>query len=302
MKNFPKDFLPKDYIPSKLESDFFRKYLNNSIKNIKMNYFLKFSIVTFLSINLSSCNLLSSAGVTSAGQPTKEVDGELSSTTANSAINVDHSDWDKLLKQHVNDKGFVNYKGFKTDQDKLKAYLDKLAKLDPNDTWSVQELLAYYINLYNAATVQLILQNYPTKSIKDINGAWTKGFVKIGDNELSLGAIENGVLRKMEEPRIHFAINCASISCPKLMKEAFTAAKINEQLDTAAKEFINSDKNDISASNPKLSKIFDFYTGDFTVDGKKDLIGYINQYSKTKINPSANYTFKEYDWNLNEQK
>ncbi|MEZ4792574.1 MAG: DUF547 domain-containing protein [Gelidibacter sp.] len=267
-----------------------------------MKHFIKFSILSFLVFNLSSCNLLSAAGVTSQGQPTKEVNEDLTSTTANSAVNVDHSDWDKLLKKYVNAKGYVDYKGFKADQDKLDAYLDKLAKLKPTDSWSVQELLAYYINLYNAATIQLIVKNYPTKSIKDLKSPWTKAFVKVGNKELSLGTIENGVLRKMDEPRIHFAINCASISCPKLMNEAYTAAKINEQLDAAAKEFINGDKNDISANNPKLSKIFDFYTGDFKVNGKKDLIGYINQYSNIKINPNAKYTFKEYDWNLNEQK
>ena len=257
--------------------------------------------VTFLFLFLNGCSLFTAAGITSQGQPTKSVSGELTSTTANSAINVDHNEWDKLLKKYVNEKGFVDYKGLKKDEGKVKNYLDKLTKLDPNDKWSVQELLAYYINLYNAATIDLILQNYPTKSIQDIDGAFTKAFIKIGDRTLSLGGIENGVLRKMDEPRIHFAINCASFSCPKLMNYAYTAGKINEQLDEAVNEFINSDKNDISANNPKLSKIFDFYTSDFKVDGKKDLIGYINKYSKTKINPTATYTFKEYDWNLNEQ-
>ena len=267
-----------------------------------MKRLIKFSVLSFLLVNLYSCNLLSAAGITSQGQPTKEVDDTLTSTTANSVVNVDHSQWSSLLKKYVNEKGFVDYKGFKTDESKLDSYLTMLSKMEPTENWSVQELLAYYINLYNAATIKLILKNYPIKSIKDIKGAWTKGFVQIGDKNISLGAIENGVLRKMDEPRIHFAINCASFSCPKLMNEAYTAAKINEQLDAAAKEFINGDKNDISANNPKLSKIFDFYTGDFKVDGKKNLIGYINKYSRTKINPNTNYTFKEYDWSLNEQK
>ncbi len=196
----------------------------------------------------------------------------------------------------------VNYKGFKNDEAKLDAYLKMLSEKNPTNDWSVQELLTYYINLYNAATVKLIVENYPVKSIKDIDGAWTKGRVAVGDKMLSLGGIENGILRKMNEPRIHFAINCASISCPKLLDEAFTAATINEQLDRATKEFINSDKNDISASNPKVSSIFDWYQKDFAVNGKKDVIGYINQYSKTKINPGATLSYKEYDWNLNAQK
>lgn len=266
-----------------------------------MKSLIKFTFLIVLAFHLNSCNLTAAAGIGNQDQTIKEVDKKLIFTTANSAINLDHSDWDKLLKKHVNKKGFVDYKGFKIEQLKLEAYLTKLSKMKPNDDWSVQELLAYYINLYNAATVDLILKNYPTKSIKDINGAFKKSFIKIGNKELSLNAIENGVLRKMNEPRIHFAINCASYSCPKLMNFAYTASKINEQLDIATKEFINSDKNEITPSNPKLSKIFDFYTSDFKVGGKKDLIGFINLYSKIKINPNSKYTFIGYDWNLNEQ-
>lgn len=262
---------------------------------------LKIIALFFITISISGCRLTTAAGITSQGQPTKQVEGELISTTANSAINVDHSQWDKLLKKYVNEKGFVNYKGFKDDRQQLEEYLNMLAKKDPNNDWSVQELLAYYINLYNASTVQLILENYPTKSIQDIDGAFTKGFIKVGNHTLALGGVENGILRKMDEPRIHFAINCASVSCPKLMNEAYTASKINEQLDQAATQFINSDKNEITENNPKISKIFDFYTPDFMVNGKKDLIGFINKYSKTKINANTKYTFKDYNWNLNEQ-
>ena len=230
--------------------------------------------------------------------------GEISflSLLTNSAVNIDHSQWEKLLKKHVNSQGLVNYKAFKNDRQKLDAYLKMLSEQNPSNDWSVQELLAYYVNLYNAATVKLILENYPVKSIKDIDGAWTKGRVSVGNKELSLGGIENGILRKMNEPRIHFAINCASISCPKLLNEAYTASKINEQLERVTKEFINSDKNDISAQTPMLSSIFDWYQKDFTVNGKKDVIGFINKYSKTKINEGVALTYKDYDWNLNEQK
>ncbi|MGO3182645.1 MAG: DUF547 domain-containing protein [Aequorivita sp.] len=263
-----------------------------------LHNFTAIILATFL---MQSCNLLSAAGVSSQGQPTKEVKSQLTSTTANSAVNVDHSTWDQLLKKYVNNEGLVDYNGFKNDSAKLDDYLKMLSKKEPSSDWSVQELLAYYINLYNAGTVKLIAENYPTKSIKDIKGAWTKSRVTVGNNELSLGGIENGILRKMNEPRIHFAINCASISCPKLMNEAYTAAKINEQLDRAVKEFINSDKNDISASNPNVSSIFDWYQKDFEVNGEQDVIGYINQYSKTEINTDATLKYKDYDWNLNEQ-
>ena len=139
------------------------------------------------------------------------------------------------------------------------------------------------------------------KSIKDISGPWTSAIVPIGDKTLSLGGIENGILRKMNEPRIHFAINCASISCPKLLNEAFTASRIEAQLDKATREFINSDKNDLNKSNPKLSSIFDWYRKDFTVDGEVDVIAYINKYTTKKIDKTASITYKNYNWNLNEQ-
>lgn len=262
-----------------------------------MKLILKFLVIAITISGLQSCALIGAAGLTSQGQPTKKVDGDLMSTTANSQVNVDHSEWDALLKKHVNKAGFVDYKGFENDRAALDRYLNTLQSYKPNSNWSVQELLAYYINTYNAYTVDLILRNYPTNSIQDINGAFTNAFIPIDGSMLSLGSLENGVLRKMNEPRIHFAINCASYSCPKLLDEAYTAGKINEQLDLVTNEFINSDKNEISENAPKLSKIFSFYTKDF----EPNLAEYINKYSDTKINPNAEITFKEYNWDLNEQ-
>ncbi|GAA0872121.1 DUF547 domain-containing protein [Gangjinia marincola] len=265
--------------------------------------FFKRSIITplaLISILFSGCSLLASAGLTSQGQPTKEVTGDLGEKTVEDR--VDHSAWTSLLQKHVNAEGLVDYKGFLKDREALDAYLTKLSSLTPDDTWKVEELLAYYINLYNAYTVDLILDHYPLKSIKDIDGAWTKALVPVGDKMLSLGAIENGVLRKMNEPRIHFAINCASISCPDLMPQAFTASNINEQLDQAASMFINSNKNYLS--NPKrikLNKIFDWYKKDYLIKGIATLPEYVNQYASTKVNPDAKVSFTEYDWGLNEQ-
>ncbi len=259
-------------------------------------------VIAFIAaIFLNSCNLISSAGLSSKGLPTNEAPEELPSTTANSEVNVDHSEWNTLLKKHVSNEGLVNYKGFMKDKAQLNAYLSKLSEMKPTKNWSVQEQLAYYINIYNAYTVDLILNNYPTKSIKDIDGPWTKDIVPIGDVDISLGGIENSILRKMNEPRIHFAINCASISCPKLLNEAYTAAKINEQLDRATKEFVNSDKNEISKNSAKLSSIFDWYKKDFTENGIT-LIDYVNKYSNVKIDAGTAVTYKDYDWNLNEQK
>ncbi|MEM7085042.1 MAG: DUF547 domain-containing protein [Bacteroidota bacterium] len=266
-----------------------------------MKFLLKIIAITFIITTFQSCALFSAAGISSQGQPVKKVQSPLRSTTNGSAVNLDHSQWDKLLKKHVNNNGLVNYKGFQEDRTALHAYLQMLSAQQPTKDWSVQELLAYYINLYNAYTVDLIVDNYPVKSIKDINGPWTRGIVPIGKNNLSLGGIENGVLRKMNEPRIHFAINCASISCPNLLNEAYTAAKINEQLDNVTINFINGNKNEIDPDNPKLSSIFNWYAKDYKVNGKTNVIAYINQYSEVKIDPASSLKYLAYDWSLNEQ-
>ncbi|MCM4171949.1 DUF547 domain-containing protein [Arenibacter sp. TNZ] len=242
--------------------------------------------------------LMSMAGLNGKGLPAKTVNGSLASAANIYVIRIDHTQWTQLLKKYVTGEGKVDYKGFLQDKSKLEDYLNSLGAQVPTNDWNVQEQLAYYINLYNAHTVKLILQNYPVKSIKDIDGAWTKEFIKIGDKELSLGALEHSILRKMNEPRIHFAINCASGSCPKLLNEAYTPEKLNEQLEKVTLGFINSDNNTISTNKLELSRIFKWYKSDFK-DG--ELISYIDPYTEVKIDPKAKISFKEYDWNLNEQ-
>jgi len=253
-------------------------------------------------IAIQGCNYLSAAGLDSQDQPVKKVTGNLSYQMELDETEIDHSQWDVLLKKYVGKDGLVDYKGFLIDKEELENYLTHLAQNPPNNSWKVQELLAYYINLYNAHTINLILNNYPVKSIKDLNGPWTSSFVQVGNERLTLGGVENSILRRMDEPRIHFAINCASFSCPDLLNEAYQASTIEEQLDRVTLSFINGAKNEISEDNIKISKIFKWYKKDFKVNGQKDLIAYINQYSTTKIGPNAKVEFKEYNWDLNEKK
>jgi len=229
----------------------------------------------------------------------KQVEGNLAYVISANE-NINHKAWDVLLHKYVDENGFVDYKGFKKDQEQLINYLNYLSQNVPDESWAVQEQLAFYINLYNAATVNLILDNYPIESIKDISKPWGKSIIKLGDEAFSLGDIEHNILRKMNEPRIHFAINCASYSCPNLLNEAFTASKIEEQLERVSYSFINGNKNDISESNPKLSKIFKWYKKDFNINGE-NLISFINKYSSTKINVDADINYKDYNWNLNQK-
>lgn len=242
--------------------------------------------------------LLSMAGLNGKGLPAKVVKGNLANASGISFIKIDHSKWHSLLNKYVDEDGKVDYDGFINEKDELNNYLEYLSKQLPNNEWSVQEQLAYYINLYNAHTVNLIIQNYPVKSIKEIDGAWTTEFIKIGNKELSLGALEHSILRKMNEPRIHFAINCASGSCPKLLNKAYLPEKLNDQLEEATHGFINSVNNNIGKKELHLSRIFKWYKNDF-LDG--DLLQYIKPYTTVIIAPDAGIKYKEYDWSLNKK-
>lgn len=155
------------------------------------------------------------------------------------------------------------------------------------------------MNAYNAMTIDLILRHQPLESIKDIKKPWDQRFWKLGDKYYNLDEIEHKILRKMSDPRIHFGINCASFSCPPLLNEAFTAEKVDSQLDMLARKFINDSKrNTITADRVEISKIFDWFAKDFKTDGS--VINYLNKYSETKILSDAKVRYMDYDWSLND--
>lgn len=223
-----------------------------------------------------------------------------------------HQIWDELLHEFVDNQGMVNYKGFITERVRLQQYLTLLSRNPPDkESWSLEEQLAFWINAYNAYTIALIIEHYPLSGIKDIgssiqipfiNSPWDVKFIEIGGKKIDLNNIEHGILRKeFNEPRIHFSIVCASISCPQLRNEAFTASALNTQLDEQASAFINDHfRNDITSNRIEISKIFRWFKGDFTKSGT--LIDFLNKYSKIKIQSNADITYKKYDWALNEQK
>lgn len=217
--------------------------------------------------------------------------------------NFEHDIWDALLKKYVTSSGNVNYKGFKSEKDKLEAYIKQLqAEYDKLKTWSKNKQLAYWINVYNAYTVKLIVDNYPVNSIKDINGGkpWDKKFIILGGTAYSLNNVENDIIRpRYKERRIHFAVNCASISCPKLLNQAYTEDNLNRKLTQQTKAFLaNSSKNQLDKKKVKISKIFDWYKVDFTKNN--DIIPFLKKYSDVEINDDAKVEYLEYNWNLNE--
>ena len=210
-----------------------------------------------------------------------------------------HKRWNTILQKHISNNGNVNYKGIKNDKIEFDVYIDYLSDTLPDDTWTKEEKLAYWINAYNALTVDLILRNYPTKSIKDIKDPWDQRLWQFGEKWYNLNDIEHQILRKMDEPRIHFAIVCASVSCPKLRNEAFIAANLDEQLTDVTLDFLtDTSKNELSKDTIKLSKIFKWFKNDFEENGS--LIDFLNQFSDVLISSSAKKSFKDYNWDLND--
>lgn len=222
-------------------------------------------------------------------------------TTFVFAQSFNHSKWNNILEANVSTSGKVNYEGIKAKQGDLDAYLNSLKTNPPKSSWTKNETKAYWINAYNAFTVKLILKNWGVKSIMEINNgkAWDLEFIKIDGKNYSLNHIEHQMLRAVyKDARIHFAVNCASISCPKLSNKAFTAKNLEAHLNEMAISFINnSSKNSISEHSAQVSALFDWYKEDFTKDAS--LIYFLNKYSKTKLSGMAKITYKEYNWNLN---
>lgn len=215
------------------------------------------------------------------------------------AQNFDYKSYTDLLSGHVSSKGNVNYDKLKMNVEELNAVVADFEKTQPKKSWSRNEILAYYINSYNLHTLKKVIDNYPTKSIKNIKNAWDDSFIALGTKKISLSYIEHNILRKMNEPRIHFAINCASFSCPNLLNKPFLPQTLESQLETATKEFINdATKNDIAESEIKISEIFNWFSGDFKTK-KTSLIDFLNKYSKVKINEKAKIRYLDYNWNLN---
>ena len=233
------------------------------------------------------------------------------SPSKNGSKSINHQKLTTLLQQHVDADGNVDYKGFAQDSIALNAYLNTLKSNPPDEkTWSDDEQLAFWINAYNAFTVKLIIDHYPLESIKDIgsavqipfvNSPWDIKFIEINGKKLDLNNIEHSILRKkFDEPRIHFAINCASFSCPKLRREAYEAHQLNAQLQEQAVDFINDpQRNIIKEDQVEVSKIFSWFKSDFTKDGS--LKDFLNQYAKITIEEDVKISHMNYNWSLNDK-
>ena len=206
--------------------------------------------------------------------------------------------WDAILKAHVTPGGVVDYQGIAAHKDFKKA-IELLSSEAPGDNWEKNAAKAHWINLYNAFTVKLIVDNMPVASIQDIDEPWKKPFIAIGDATYSLDQIEHEILRKnFTDSRIHFALNCASFSCPVLHNAAFRADGLDEKLTVLTQNFLNDiNRNQISGPLANVSQIFEWYAEDFEADG--GVRAFIGKYRGREIPESVRVKYIPYDWNLN---
>lgn len=235
------------------------------------------------------------------------------------AFDHTHKLLNEVLKKHVTVKqfqSFVDYKNLKEKPEELEKYLEALSAVKQKefDSYTRDQRLVFLINAYNAFTLKIIIDNYPISSIKEIGSffqsTWKKKFFVLLEKESHLDNIEHNLIRKnFNEPRIHFAVNCASIGCPSLHNSAFDATKLEVQLDIRTKNFLsNRAKNYFKYKKINISKIFKWYREDFVKkfgSVEKFIAPYLTK-NKTeqKDIEKGKYPIKwtEYDWNLNEFK
>lgn len=203
-----------------------------------------------------------------------------------------------LLGRYVSSAGRVNYAGIKSNKSELDAVIKTLQDNAPKSSWSRNEQLAYWINVYNAFTIKKIVDNYPVSSITKLDGGkpWDVKWIAIGGKTYSLNNIENDIIRPtFKDARIHFAVNCAAKSCPPILNNAYTENNVNALLNSQTKNFINNTSfNKIEGSSISISKLFDWYKEDFG-----DIVSFLNKYASTEIQSGAKVTYQEYNWDLN---
>jgi hypothetical protein len=246
---------------------------------------------------------------------------DLFSTHAEGAAEtIDHSAWDHLLKTYV--KGGADGLN-RVDHASLKAeglpalrdYIGTLEQADPNKL-DRNEQFALLANLYNAKTLEIVASRYPVKSIKDISlggglvaavtgGPWKAKVTKLKGVELSLDDIEHGILRPIfKDPRVHYAVNCASVGCPNLRDEAFTGARLNKQLEQAAKDYVNSSRGvSFESGAPAVSSIYVWFIDDFGGDDQ-GVLDHLRKYAgpdlAKRLAGASALGGDRYDWSLND--
>jgi hypothetical protein len=235
-----------------------------------------------------------------------------------SIAEIDHLDWDKLLRRFVDDAGDVDYAGWNespADLQSLDDYLSALSRAEPNRESSREARLAFWINAYNALTIRGILREHPTLGLKtgEARGSqpdlWSGLFLRVGDKDYSLGQIENELLRPLRDPRVHFAIVCGSRGCPRLLNRAYQSGELEQQLRENSRCFFADPRKleyDPSTGQLRLSPTLKSYAKDFG-GSDSEILETIAPYLPERVNRRRSRTgglragYLDYDWSLNEQ-
>ncbi len=222
------------------------------------------------------------------------------------SVQVRAADWQseyaRLLKKYVTPAGvrYSEWKSNSTDVQALQTVTDGIATA-PASSGKGAEPLAFHINAYNAWILHEALEKYPTKSVKDpLFTFFTSNRIVVAGEKMSFNRLEKDIIRpRFDEPRIHFALNCASQSCPPLLNEPYSGAKLEAQLEQQSKSYINSPSGVLrTRDGARLSQIFDWYKEDFK--GLGGVISFINKRLSQPLPSSAKITHQKYDWGLNE--
>ncbi len=277
------------------------------------------TLLTSLALLLISSVVLACVGEPTANENIAQTDSRPTSRPTE-AFDQDHTQWTAILKKHVHKDRF-DYAAVKKDQTTLNEYLGTLHAVTKAEleSWNPKQRMAFWINTYNAHVVKLVSDNYPVDSIRDLgtllNKVWDKRFIEMKalhpsgkDKNLSLDDVEHKILRpRFLDARVHAAVNCASDSCPPLRGEAFTAKKLDEQLDEQVRSWIADESRnrfDLAAGKIEISEIFKWFKEDFVRDaGSVDK--YLARYAsadKQALIKSAKLSYLDYDWNLNDTK
>ena len=237
---------------------------------------------------------------------------------------IDYGPYAKVLNQFVNESGMVSYAALRADGRDLRIFTTSLSNKSPKSHPLAfpepDDRLAYWINAYNALVLKGVVDAYPVKSVKDIKeqfGFFSQTYFTVGGQRLSLNDIEHKILRvEFEEPRIHAAINCASIGCPRLLKIAYKPSRLDAQLDHAMRSFVKEHIHiDRGKREVVLSRIFDWFRKDFTGwvaqrTGTEDahILDYVGQFLEEQDRqfvvrmPRPKVRYFDYDWKLNDLK
>ncbi len=260
--------------------------------------------------------MLSAFAVVASAAPAADLWARWSARDQASRQIVDHSPWDRILKRYVRDGNdginrFAYSEVSAQDRKDLDSYIQRLTET-PISRYNAREQFAYWVNLYNALTIQVILEHYPVTSIREINispglftrGPWRKKLVTVEGEAVSLDDIEHRILRPIwNDPRIHYAVNCASLGCPNLQQEAFVGADLERQLDTAAAAFVNHPRAvAVTDSGARVSSIYEWFKADFG-GTDRGVLAHLRSYAEPplerRLSSVERVSSHHYDWSLN---